>query len=110
VFKYIAHHALAKTLFLCRDGRKIAAVGVAWPLTVKELFRRNRVKQPQFDWKALPEPGNALLIGPVIGTRKYLVKLWRVALNRWPFIRRIFTYRRGRLVELHLRTMERFCS
>jgi len=109
IFKYVAWHFLCGNLFVVRDHGAIAAAGIAWPTTVNDIYWRDHERLAQFDF-TVPQSGEALLVAEVVGSPSACLKLWQLAMNRWPHIRRIFTYRRDKLVELHLATIERFLS
>ena len=107
VFRYFAFHLLAGTLFLAREGRALLGVGVAYPC--HEHFLRENEGKP-FSW-TLPEQGNTLFIGEVItAKRKAIPALLRQAMAKWPWVSTIMTYRRKKLVELHMSQLERLAG
>ncbi len=115
IFKYVAHQFLAGTLATVRANSTIAGVGIAWPGNASEFIRRDKAREPQFDWR-LYEHGDALMVAEVFGVRSECKRLWSEALSRWPHVKRVFTYRQKRsdnaprLVELSRREINRFCG
>lgn len=103
VFRYIAFHDLAGTLEIVREGRALLGIGIDYPCN--EAWLRESEGKP-FEWQ-LPEPGNALFIGDVVSCRQAIPKLWRMGLAKCPWVTKIFTYRRKKLVELPMATIER---
>lgn len=112
IFRFIAFHLLNETILVTRniDG-KITGVAIAWTAKTEEIRRRDEKREPHFEWK-LPEPGKALLIADVLGTRSVCGELWKQALNKWPMVERVFAYRRkdGKpmLKEFSMETLNRF--
>lgn len=103
VFRFIAFHLLAGTLFIAREGRALLGVGVAFPCHAAWAVEHG--KEP-FKW-VLPEQGNTLFISDVVvSTRRAVPMLWKQALNKWPWISHVSMMHRGRMIELHLRQME----
>lgn len=112
IFKFIAFHLLNHTLFVTRNIEgQITGVSIAWTAHPKEILRRAERGLPQFAW-GLPEPGKALFISEVFGCREVCAELWQKALDKWPHVKRAFTYRHShgapRLVELKMKTLNRF--
>ena len=103
VFRYIAFHFLAGTIGIIKEGRAILGIGIAYS-GPPSYFREREGKQ--FDW-TLPAPGSALFMAEIIASKRAVPKLWKLALERYPWISTVLTYRRGKLVELHLSTIGR---
>lgn len=111
IFRYIAFHFLSETLFVTRNIEgEIAGVAIAWTAKAKEILRRDERGIPQFAW-GLPDAGNAMLIADVFGKREVCGSLWRQAFEKWPHVKRVFTYRgtdSPKLIELTVKTLNRF--
>ena len=102
VFAYVFFHVVARTVFIVRQGSEIAAVAFAWSNPETEIRKRAAAGSPQFDWRRTGEEADALFVAQVIGRWELLPRLVRQIVARWPDAerRKIFTYRRKRLVEL----------
>jgi hypothetical protein len=100
IIVYVSFHATWGTVFLARDKstRKVESVAFAWPTADERMV---------FNWRRAIE-GDTLLIAEVIGNRKTVKRLFRLALRQWPKVRRFCTWRWGKLVELKRETILRF--
>ncbi len=110
IFKYVGFHVCSGTIVV--TGEPVSGVAIGWTSSVAEIIRRDRSGEPQFAWSTIDE-GRALLICEVFGNKQTSATLWRMALEKWPFINRIFTYRstggkRQELVELSFQKLARF--
>ena len=103
VFRYVAFHFLAGTLEIIRDGRAILGVAVGY--TGDASYFWERAGKP-FDW-TLPPAGNTLYLAEIIASKKAVERLWKRALEKYPWINSILTNRRGKLVEVHMSQLER---
>lgn len=110
-FRYLAFHYLAGNVLIVRQGAKVAGVAIAWPERVRDIEERARLGEAQFDWRPAVSGGDAVMLAEVVGSRGHGFGWRKLALERWPDLheRRIFTHRRGKLVELHYATIKRFC-
>jgi len=106
VFKYLAWHLLAGTLGIVREGRALLGVGIAYSASMEHIVEH---EGKAFDWK-LPERGNVLYLEEVIAVRRAIPRLLEMAMNRYPWINRIMTLRRGKLVELRLSALTRLAT
>ncbi len=107
IFKYVAYHFLAGTLFTVRANSTIAGVGIAWLGNASEFIRRDIDKYPPFDWR-LPEKGDALMVGELFGSRSSCGQMRDAILDKWPIIKRVFAYRNDTLIEFPLAKITRF--
>jgi len=110
-FRYLAFHYLAGNIFVVRNGAKLAGVCIAWPDRSQDIEARAAKGEPQFAWRPAVIPGDAIMLGEVVGRRVHGYGWRKLALERWPDLplRRIFTHRRGELVELNYAAVKRFC-
>jgi hypothetical protein len=95
VFKYVAFHALAGTLFVVEDNG-IKAVAIAWLDYADEIKRRERRSEFHFNW-ALPPGGDAVLVADVVSDKQYLGSLLEKMSKTWPDVAEVFTFRNQRL-------------
>lgn len=101
VFLYVGFHSLAGTIFVIRKSdHSIQSVGFGWPATFQGVAQ-------VFSWKPTA-PGHALFIAEVIGDRSSAGRMFRMAMKRWPKVKRFFTYRREHLVEIKPGALMRF--
>lgn len=112
IFRYIAFHLLSGNIFVVRERGAIAGVAVAWPDRAANIFALEAAGEPQFNWRQNVEPGDAVFIGPMIGTRACGYGWRKLALQRWPDLaaRRVFAQRRERLVEISAGVVKRFAK
>ena len=112
VFRYLAFQRLTGGLVVCRQGPDIEGVLIAWPTTTAETLRRAAAGEFHFNWRPPAPGGDALMIADVISLRRRdsVFRLLQMASARWPDwkMRRLFTHRSGRLVEIAPRLAERF--
>lgn len=125
IFRYFAFHFMSEDLLVTFDGAsgtghgEIAGVFIGWREFARSIEERERNKEFHFNWRLPPEGGDALMIGDVIidphgrDARATRTRLLQEASARWPDwkMRRLFTHRRGRLVELsHAAVLRLFVS
>ena len=115
LFRYVAFHLLNGTLFVQRDENgKVQMVLFVWRDDAGEILRRDAANEPQFSWQMPNNDGNAVLIGQVIGNRRWMPQLFSQVMAHWPDSPRLrlFTYRRRenapRLTEITWPTLTRF--
>lgn len=115
LFRYIAFHLLNGTLFVERDENgKVQTVVFAWRDNAVDILLREAAKEPQFYWQMPNNNGNAILIGQVIGKRRWMPQIYRKVMAHWPESPglRLFSYRQRegapRLEEFNLDTLKRF--
>lgn len=111
LFRYITFHLLSGNILVVRAGRTIAGVAFAWPDRAAAILARAERGEPQFNWRPFNEPGDAVFIGPMMGTRACGYGWRKLALERWPDLaaRRVFAERKGKLVEYPARWVKWFC-
>lgn len=114
-FRYVAHHFVVGTVFVCRDEQdRIQMVVFAWRNNASEILRKEMESKPQFDWSVPASSGDSVLIAQVIGKREFLGTLLRKITAAWPESPglRLFMYRRRneapKLCELDWKTLNRF--
>ena len=113
VFRYVAFHLLNGTLFVARDkNRKVQIITFAWLDDSVEVVRRAAADESQFNWQPTRNDGDSLLVGDVIGQRRWFGKIVEQIKARWPDSprKRLFTYRgeKPALKEFDLNTVLRF--
>ena len=106
VFKYFAFHFLAHTICVAREGRAILGVGIAY--SGPESYFREREGKP-FDWQ-LPVAGETLYVADIVSSKRGVPRLWWWGMWKHPWIKKILTYRRGKLVELSKATLDRLAK
>ena len=108
VFRYLAWQFCARQICVVHDRASIELAGflVLWPDDSTQIRYREAEGLPHFDWQ-LRSGGDSYILAEVIvreGDRGWAVRrLGELAARRWPDwkLRRLFTWRRGRLVELN---------
>ena len=116
IFKYFAFHFLTGDLLVTFEGTEIAGALIGWRECAATIEERHLKKEYHFNWQVPTDGGDALMIGDVIiDTRRpdagaVRTRLLQEASARWPDWkkRRLFTHRRGRLVELSQAAIARF--
>lgn len=112
IYRYVAWHLLNGTLFVAYDEDGIAMTFFAWLTDAQDVQARAAADQPQFDWHCLPGSGDSIFIAEVCGKRTFMPEILKQVGGVWPDSprKRLFTYRRGRLVELTWQTIHRLTS
>lgn len=110
-FRYVTWHLLAGNVLVVRQQGKISGVAFVWPERAADVLERAKTGEPQFNWRQPVQGGDAVMIGQVIGTRTASYGFRKLCLQRWPefHARRMFTHRRGKLVEMPAALIKRFC-
>lgn len=110
LFRYVAFHLLNGTLFVGYENGKVALVVFAWPENSDDLRCRNDTGTPLFVWQQPATDGDAFLIGGVVGNRKFMPEVLKQVNGAWPDSprKKLFTFRRGRFVEISWKAVERF--
>jgi hypothetical protein len=104
VFKYLGFHYLAQTMDVVREGRAILGIGICYPCDLSYLTEH---EGHPFDW-TLPPSGNTLFVAEVIVASKRAIPLLLAkAMNKFPWINTILTYRHGKLKQLHMSQLNR---
>lgn len=111
IFKYLAFQWFTNGLFVCTEGKAIGGVLIAWPASAERILQREVAGDFHFAWEK-PVDGDALMIADVIANKRSASRLVQMASAQWPDwkMRRLFTHRRGRLVELQPRAIERWIA
>lgn len=112
LFKYLSFQWLSGNMAVVHEGPDIAGVFIAWRDFVSEIKRRERAKEFHFNWQLATDGGDALMIADVIVKKEgdNLTRLLQLASATWPDwkMRRLFTHRRGELVEISPAAARRF--
>lgn len=115
LFRYVAFNLINGNLFVERDETgRVQMVVFAWRDDAGEILRRDADNEPQFTWQMPNHEGNSILIGQVIGKRRWMPQLLNMVMAHWPASPRLrlFTYRRRhdapRLTEITWPTITRF--
>lgn len=122
LFKYILVNCVRRNVFAARDRFGLIAVAaIAWLDDAARITDLDARRLPQFQWE--PEHpkggsatgqwtpnGDSILIADVAGDRKFMPEILKQVTARWADApcERLFTYRRGKLIELHWTTVMRF--
>lgn len=107
LFKYVAYHALAGSLFVVHVGGEIKLVAFAWLDDAARIRQCSENCRPVFDWCSRP-PGDALYVAEVLGERQWMPWLRQSRAWRWwEQAHTVLTYRRNTLTELRKQTVER---
>lgn len=115
LFRYVAFCHLTGRLMVVIQGDQVRAVATAWPEWTEHVEARAAERLPQFSWtNTLPkDAGDALFVADVVTSpnheREDLQSLMFGAMAKWRDLmdRRLFTYRRGKLVELSQKVLGR---
>ncbi|HEV2456379.1 MAG TPA: hypothetical protein VGY98_19100 [Verrucomicrobiae bacterium] len=123
IYNYVLVNCVHRNVFVACDGDgRIALAAIAWRNDAARIEENERLGLPQYDWKGFPKDGDSILIADVAGDRKLMPEILKQVMDCWChgpwrsrslpniFQKRIFTYRRGRLVELGWKTVFRFMS
>jgi hypothetical protein len=115
VAKYVLVNAVYRNVFVALDRfGLIGAAAILWPNDAATIKAIAEAGQPQFTWSPTPRDGDSILIADVAGDRRLISQILKqvmaVAAPPAIFQKRIFTYRRGKLVELSWPTILRFCG
>lgn len=100
-----------------RPTGPIAFAAIAWLNDAERIVENDRMGLPQYDWNRFPSGGDSILIADVAGDRSLMPEILKQVMARvdkWHchphaiFQKRLFTYRRGKLVEPSWKTIFRF--
>ena len=88
----------------------VGAAAILWPNDAAKIQAIAELDKPQFTWSPTPPNGDSILIADVAGDRGLVPQILKQVMAHWPDSprKRLFTYRRGRLVELSWKTVKRF--
>lgn len=114
VFRYLAFHWCARQIVIVREAGRLAGYLVMWPADIEQIRQRELVGAPHFDWR-IASGGDAYILADVV-TAPWarpggaVRRLEQLATAQWPDwkLRTIYTWRRGRLIELRPAALERF--
>jgi len=113
LFKYVAFHLLNGSLFVQRDeSGGVQMVVFVWREHSCDLLAREAAGLPQFFWQMPPAGGDAVLIGAVIGERRWMPQILQQVTAHIPESPRLFTYRhrdgKPKLSEITWPSLRRF--
>ncbi len=111
ISQYVLWHLLNGTVFVASEPPfEVALAVIAWPGNADAMQALAHYKMPQFVWQELPKNGDSILIADVAGDRKLMPEILKQVHGAWPDSprKRLFTYRRAKLVELSWTTILRF--
>ena len=109
VFTYAGFCLMRRMCACAVENGRLVTVAFGWPGWGEHIEARAAAGAPEFTWSNPIQGGDSIFIAEVIGERSRLRVLWD-SLGEWcPDIdeRRIFTYRRDKLVELPQALMRR---
>lgn len=111
VFRYIAFCYLDNRINWNGRAGSIEALAITWVDWREHIEARHAEGQNQFKWQRHPKNGDCVFVAEVIGTRASITALWTTVIESAPALMLvpILTYRHGKLVELNLSKIERFC-
>lgn len=107
---YFCFHARQGTLVWVADS-KIAGTAVAWQVDERVLRHGDLSGGYRFDWEPQDRNGDCVFFGDVVATSpEAVICLLADFGRRFPHWRQLkwFTYRRGKLVQLHRRHLNLF--
>lgn len=111
VAKYILVNAVYRNVLVALDRfGLIGAAAILWPNDAATIRAIAESDKPQFTWSPTPTDGDSILIADVAGDRRLMPQILKQVMAHWPDSprKRLFTYRRGNLVELSWKTVKRF--
>ena len=93
-----------------RHSSPVALAAIAWLGNADAIQALATYGMPQFVWQELPKNGDSILIADVAGNRRWMPEILKQVYGAWPDSprKRVFTYRRSKLVELNWQTIFRF--
>ncbi len=109
VWTYVGFCSTRRMCAVAIEKGRIVTVAFGWPAWGEHVEARAAAGAPEFTWSNPIQGGDSIFIAEVIGDRRHLRTLYDT-LGEWcPDLdeRKIFTYRRGKLVELSQKTMQR---
>lgn len=112
LFKYLSFQWLNGNVVVIHDGPDIAGIFMAWHDFAADILRREKEGKYHFAWRAPVDAGDALMVADVIVPKGSdgLTRLLQLASAKWPDwkMRRVFTHRRKKLVELQPTVLAHF--
>lgn len=111
LFEYLAFQLLTGGLVFYAPEGEVLGILVAWRDSKDEILRREAAAEPHFNWQVPARNGDSFMVADVIARDgDSIFRLLQMASARWPDwkMRRVFTHRRGRLVELPRAHIERW--
>lgn len=109
VFRFVAFCFYTGRLAVAFEGAKIECVAFYWLDFIEIIEARHERNQPQFQWGKC-HGGDCLFLGDVIGNRVSVGKIYQGVIEKWPHVVMlpIMTYRKGALVRVNIKTLNRF--
>ena len=110
-FRYLAFCKLTGRLNVRFENGRPESLIIAWPDWFERIEAKHAEGRPQFDWCPV-RPGDSIFVAEVVGTRRGVRSLYQSLIEAYPHLLRlpVYTYRRGALVRLGQKTIERFMS
>jgi hypothetical protein len=110
LFRFVAFCHLDQRLYSCFEDNQCKAVAFMWADWEEHIEAKNEYGKLQFEW-VKQHRGDCAMVGDVIGTAKYVKRLWISVTAHNPALLDcpIYTMRRGKLVRLSINTVERLC-
>ena len=108
---YVLVNIVRKHVFAARNSvGGIGIVAIAWLKNAANILADDAEGFSQFSWGFYPKNGDSILIADVAGDRKLMPEILKQVMAHWPDSprKKLFTYRRGKLVELSWQTVMRF--
>jgi hypothetical protein len=109
LYAYVFFSLVDRTLFVVRRHSAIVAALTVWGMPEAEIRQMDAEGESTWQWRRSRDDADSLCVGEVIGARELLPALVRQVSSRWPNWRdkKVFTYRRGKLVQLDPATVEK---
>jgi hypothetical protein len=110
LYAYVFFHVVDRTVFLVREHGEISAVGFMWGVPESEIRSRADAGEPVFCWKRSQDNADSVFMAELVGSAAEFPRLTRGAEQRFPEWwkrKKVFTFRRGKLVQLDRDTIER---
>lgn len=107
-FRFVAFCHFDGRLYSTFDDGQCKAVAFMWADWQERIEAKNEYGKLQFEWTK-QHPGDCVMIGDVIGTAKYVKRLWVSATTHQPVLLDcpLFTMRRNKLVRMSINKIER---
>jgi len=111
-FRYLAFcHLTGRLNVRCRPNGAVDCIVICWPDFKERIEAKHAEGMSQFEWGKV-RPGDCIFLAEVVGSRSGVKALYQGLVEAFPNLLRmpVYTYRRGKLVQLTQPAIERFVS